>query len=71
MNFSLLPVQIILLLDCVPLPDEHVAVFNHKAIEFYKKFGFKKNGVMFTEERHRMPSGAIMPEIELIRAPIA
>ena len=43
-----------------------VAVYNSKAIEFYKKLGFKDTGKKFLEERFRMKSGAIIPEIEML-----
>ncbi len=42
-----------------------VAEYNRQAIEFYKKLGFVDNGRRFTEERHRMKSGALIPEMEL------
>ena len=42
-----------------------VVVYNTKAIEFYKKLGFKDNGKRFLDERFRMQSGAIPPEMEM------
>ena len=44
-----------------------VAVYNKKAIEFYKKLGFTDTGKRFYEERYRMPiSGKCIPEMEMI-----
>lgn len=45
----------------------HVATYNKKAINFYKKLGFVSTGRVFTNEIHRMPiSGKLIPETELI-----
>ena len=44
----------------------HVVTYNQHAIEFYKKLGFVDTGKRFTEERHRMKSGAAFPEMEMI-----
>ena len=44
-----------------------VASYNQKAISFYEKFGFKKTGREFTDEMFRFPSGAIIPETEMVR----
>jgi len=43
-----------------------VATFNTKAIEFYKKLGFTDTGRRFSEERFRMKSGAMIPEMEMV-----
>ena len=43
-----------------------VATYNTKAIEFYKKLGFKETGKNFSDERFRMKSGSIIPETELV-----
>lgn len=43
-----------------------VATYNKKAITFYEKLGFRDNGKRFTEERFRMKSGNIMPEMEMV-----
>jgi ribosomal protein S18 acetylase RimI-like enzyme len=43
-----------------------VATYNDQAINFYKKIGFEDTGKRFTDERFRMKSGAIIPEMELI-----
>lgn len=43
-----------------------VAIFNKKAIDFYKKLGFEDTGRRFTDERLRMKSGAIIPEMEMV-----
>jgi ribosomal protein S18 acetylase RimI-like enzyme len=44
-----------------------VVSYNHKAISFYEKFGFRKTGKEFTNEMFRFPSGAILPEIEMVK----
>ena len=43
-----------------------VATFNDKAISFYKKLGFKDTGKRFSNEKFRMKSGSIIPEMEMI-----
>lgn len=43
-----------------------VADYNYKAIGFYKKLGFTDTGRRFSDERFRMKSGAILPEMEMI-----
>jgi diamine N-acetyltransferase len=43
-----------------------VATYNTKAIEFYKKLGFADNGRRFSDERFKMKSGAIIPEMEMV-----
>lgn len=51
------------------IPDKstivEVATYNIKAIEFYKKLGFVDTGKRFTEEKTRMKSGALIPEMEM------
>jgi len=42
-----------------------VAVYNQKAVGFYSKLGFVDTGKRFTEERLRMKSGALLPEMEM------
>lgn len=44
----------------------HVAVYNTKAIDFYKKLGFVETGKEFTEERFTFKSGAQIVETELV-----
>lgn len=45
----------------------HVATYNEKAINFYKKMGFVDTGKRFAEEKFRMPiSGSCIPEMEMI-----
>lgn len=45
----------------------HVATYNKKAINFYKKLGFINTGKFFTKKIHRMPiSGKFIPETELV-----
>ena len=43
-----------------------VATYNTKAIAFYKKLGFIETGKRYADERHRMKSGAIITDIEMI-----
>jgi ribosomal protein S18 acetylase RimI-like enzyme len=43
-----------------------VADYNEKAIGFYKKLGFVDTGKRFSDERFRMKSGAMLPEMEMI-----
>jgi ribosomal protein S18 acetylase RimI-like enzyme len=43
-----------------------VAIYNIKAIAFYKKLGFIDTGKRFTDERHRMKSGAVITDIEMV-----
>lgn len=42
-----------------------VADYNQKAIGFYKKLGFVDTGRRFSDERFRMKSGALLPEMEM------
>ena len=42
-----------------------VATYNQGAIDFYSKLGFKDTGRRYTEERHRMQSGAILPQMDM------
>ncbi len=53
------------LIDTTKKTIVHVATYNSKAINFYQKLGFVDNGKRFTEERHRMKSGAYIPEMEM------
>lgn len=43
-----------------------VAEYNLNAITFYEKHHFQKTGKKFTDERFRMKSGSIIPEIEMV-----
>jgi ribosomal protein S18 acetylase RimI-like enzyme len=43
-----------------------VATYNTKAIAFYKKLGFIDTGKRYSEERHRMKSGAVITDMEMI-----
>ncbi|MFA6278776.1 MAG: GNAT family N-acetyltransferase [Candidatus Paceibacterota bacterium] len=43
-----------------------VAIYNANAIEFYEKLGFKDSGKRFSNERLKMKSGAILPEMEMV-----
>jgi len=45
-----------------------VVTYNKNAIEFYKKLGFKDTGKRLQEERLRMRSGVILPEMEMMMA---
>ena len=44
----------------------NTASYNTKAIKFYKKIGFIETGKSFSNERFKMKSGSIIPEIELV-----
>jgi len=44
----------------------HVASYNDKAINFYKKLGFASTGKIFFDERFKMRNGAMIPELEMI-----
>lgn len=44
-----------------------VADYNEKAIGFYKKLGFTDTGRRFSDARFRMKSGAILPEMEMVK----
>jgi GNAT superfamily N-acetyltransferase len=42
-----------------------VAIYNANAIGFYKKLGFKDNGKRWSDEKLRMKSGSIIPQMEM------
>lgn len=42
-----------------------VATYNEKAIAFYKNLGFEDTGKRLSDERFRMKSGNIVPEMEM------
>lgn len=44
-----------------------VAVYNEKAISFYKKFGFEITGPATCGDECRLPSGKVLPRLEMIR----
>ena len=44
-----------------------VADYNEKAVGFYGKLGFVDTGRRFSDERFRMKSGSILPEMELVK----
>lgn len=44
-----------------------VVKYNHHAIEFYKKFGFKETGKVVSYEGTQLKSGKIVPRIEMLR----
>lgn len=44
----------------------HVAPYNTPAINFYKKLGFKETGRVWEDEKFRMKSGAIIPNMEMV-----
>ena len=46
----------------------HVASYNERAINFYKKLGFQSTGKIFLDERFKLRNGAIIPELEMIIA---
>ena len=43
-----------------------VATYNQNAIEFYKKLGFVDSGKRLLNEKWRMKSGSIIPEMEMV-----
>ena len=43
-----------------------VADYNENAINFYKRLGFTETGKRIVDERFRMKSGSIVPEIEMV-----
>lgn len=43
-----------------------VATYNDRAINFYRKLGFIDSGHRYTEERLRMKSGAVLPEMDMV-----
>ena len=43
-----------------------VVTYNKRAIEFYKKLGFVDTGKRLVDERFKMKSGAIFPEMEMV-----
>jgi ribosomal protein S18 acetylase RimI-like enzyme len=42
-----------------------VATYNENAIKFYEKLGFVDTNKRFTDERFRMRSGGIIPQMEM------
>lgn len=44
-----------------------VATYNTNAIAFYERFGFVDTGKRWSDERFRMKSGAVIPELEMLR----
>ncbi len=45
----------------------YTAAFNMKAINFYQKLGFADTGKRFENEKFRMKSGSIIPEILMVK----
>lgn len=43
-----------------------VVTYNKRAIEFYKKLGFVDTGKRLVDERFKMKSGSIFPEMEMM-----
>lgn len=43
-----------------------VATYNTNAIEFYKRLGFEDTGKRFSNERLKMKSSAVLPEMEMV-----
>ncbi|MCX6713406.1 MAG: GNAT family N-acetyltransferase [Candidatus Vogelbacteria bacterium] len=44
-----------------------LAVYNTNALEFYKKLGFVDTGRRMRDEKLRMKSGSIIPEMEMVK----
>lgn len=44
----------------------HVVTYNQKAIDFYTKLGFEDTGKRFSDDRFRLKSGAVFPEMEMV-----
>jgi len=51
-----------------PEKNIHVAVatYNTNAIEFYRRLGFEDTGKRWTDEKLKMKSGSVIPEMEMI-----
>jgi ribosomal protein S18 acetylase RimI-like enzyme len=45
----------------------NVASYNHQAITFYRRFGFVPSGKLAHSGVTKLPSGVVIPEIELIK----
>jgi ribosomal protein S18 acetylase RimI-like enzyme len=45
----------------------HVATYNEKAIAFYQRMGFVFSAAPAEAELARLPSGAVIPELEMVR----
>ena len=43
-----------------------LATYNKNALEFYKKLGFEDTGKRFNDEKMRMKSDSIIPEMEMV-----
>lgn len=43
-----------------------VAIYNRNAISFYEKLGFVDTGRRSTDEKFRMKSGSIIPEMDMV-----
>ena len=43
-----------------------VATYNEKAIAFYEKLGFADTGKRFSDEKWKMKSGMVIPEMEMV-----
>ncbi|MDO8429053.1 MAG: GNAT family N-acetyltransferase [Candidatus Daviesbacteria bacterium] len=57
-------------LDWIGEADEicvNVASYNQKSIEFYEKVGFRKTSKEIVGDAGRFPSGAVIPEIEMVK----
>ena len=46
-----------------------VATYNSKAIGFYEKLGFEDTGKRWKDDKFKMKSGAMMPEMEMVIRP--
>lgn len=43
-----------------------VATYNQHAIDFYTKLGFEDSGERYTDERYRMKSGSLLPQMDMV-----
>lgn len=49
----------------------NVAIYNAKAQDFYRKFGFKSTGKTVDDPFGALPTGKVIPEIEMVKKAIS